>query len=143
MRSFVFYLKSAKSCVRVSIRCLVYEFQPVLPSWITITCTWFNSIHIHAFSIPIPHRDRKSNHVMSRQNPFCGCSLMHWTRRTLSNIGTASSSLEHASWAAVRMLHKYSCCISTVVHRNSETCNVLQSQIMPVSFLDCTYTDFF
>lgn len=36
--------------------------------------------------------DRKSNHVMSRQNPICGCSLMHWTRRTLSNIGTASSS---------------------------------------------------
>lgn len=33
------------------------------------------------------------------------------------------------------------CCISTVVHRNSETYNVLQSQIMPVSFLDCTYSD--
>lgn len=43
---------------------------------------------------------------MSRQNPFCGCSLMHWTRRTLSNIGTVQV------WSTLSE-QLCACCIST------------------------------
>lgn len=71
---------------------------------------------------------------------------MHRTRKTLSNIGTVIVCLEHAKWAVVQLC---TCCINTYVasvlwyigdERHLHL--VLQSQIMPVGFLDIAkYTE--
>lgn len=71
----------------------------------------------------------------SRPNStICWCSLMHWTRKPLSHIG----SLEHAYWAAVFMLHQYAYSISRMVHNFlGHEDNISESNDARYFFLEC------